>query len=376
MTRGCVWDRVALQRPIAERLKAAVESDKVAHAYLFVGQPGSGTLAMAQALACAVLCEDGGCGACPACVRVWSWSHPDLMRLQPEGAVGYTVDQARELTHDAALRPVFGRRKVYVIEDADRLGPAAANALLKTIEEPPSSVVMVLLARSYDAVLPTVASRCQVVRFAPVPEPTAVALLVERTGASPEQAKAALSTAGGTLARAEALLRSPSSLAVRTLVFDTLKRLPFLDGHDVLMAARDLLAAVRAPLEDVKATQAAELAERREFFGKDASVKPLEERHKRELTAREREAIDLLLGAAASWIRDALVVGSGREDLAANADEADAIEEVAAVMSPAAAVRALRAVEAARERVSYNVNPQLAIEVMLFELQEVLKCPR
>ncbi|MCL4079298.1 DNA polymerase III subunit delta' [Coriobacteriia bacterium Es71-Z0120] len=376
MTSGCAWDRVALQRPIAKRLKAAVESGKVSHAYLFVGQPGSGTLLMAQALACAVLCESGGCGACPTCARVWNWSHPDLVRLEPQGSAGYTVEQARELVHDVGLRPVAGAKKVYVIEDADRLGASAANALLKTIEEPPPSALLVLLARSYESVLPTVASRCQVVRFAPVPEPTAVALLVERTGASPDQARAALAAAGGVLARAEALLRSPMLLATRVLAFDILKRLPYMDGHDVLLAARDLLAAVRAPLEDVKAAQAAEIAERREYFGTDASVKPLEERHRRELTARERESVALLLGSMASWVRDALAVGAGREDLAANADEADAIEEVARVMSPAAAVRAVRAVEAARERVSYNVNPQVAIEAMLFDLQEVLKCPR
>ncbi len=376
MTRGCVWDRVALQRPIAERLKAAVANGKVAHAYLFVGAPGSGTLQMAQALACALLCDDGGCGACAACAQVWGWTHPDLVRVQPEGTASYLAEQAREIVREASLAPVSGRVRVFVLEDADRLGHSAANVLLKTLEEPTGRVVLVLLARSYEAVLPTIVSRCQVVRFAPAPEPEAIALLVERTGATREQARAALAAAGGVLARAEALLRSPSALAARTLVFDTLKRLPYLDAHDVLLAARDLLAAVRAPLEDLKAAQAAEVAERQEFLGKQVSTKPLEDRHKRELTARERESIATVLGAASSWIRDALVVGAGREDLAANADAADAIEEIAYAMSPAAAVRALEAVEAARRRVSYNVSPQLAIEAMLFDLQEVLKCPR
>ncbi|MCX8007194.1 MAG: DNA polymerase III subunit delta' [Coriobacteriia bacterium] len=376
MMRGCAWDRVALQRQVAERLGAAVASGRVAHAYLFVGPAGSGTLAMAQAFACALVCDDQGCGACPACAQVWSWSHPDVFRLKPEGAAGYTVDQARELVREVGLRPVWGARKVYVLEDADRLGHAAANALLKTLEEPPASAVLVLLARSYEAVVPTVASRCQVVRFAPVPEQDAVAVLVERTGASPQEARASLAAAGGVLARAEALLRSPSSLAARSLAFDLLKRLPYLDAYDVLLAAKDLLEAVRAPLEDLKAAHAAELAERQEFLGKEASTSDIEKRHKRELTARERESIAVLLGAVSSWIRDALVVGAGREDLVANADAADAIEEVAYAMTPAAAVRALKAVEAARRRVSYNVSPQLAIEAMLFDLQEVLKCPR
>jgi DNA polymerase-3 subunit delta' len=148
-----------------------------------------------------------------------------------------------------------------------------------------------------------------------------------------------------------------------------------MDDLDVLNAARDLLTAVKAPIEDVKATQAAEVAERTDFLGNPA-MKGLAERHKRELTAREREGIAEVLNVAESWLRDCLTISQGVGDLAVNKDALDAMEEVGAVITPASASRALNAVNEARKRISYNVSPQLAVEAMLYDIREVLRCPR
>ena len=104
--------------------------------------------------------------------------------------------------------------------------------------------------------------------------------------------------------------------------------------------------------------------------------KALEDRHKRELTAREREGVSEVLNVAESWLRDCLVVSQGMDDLVVNMDAKDAMSEIAAVITPAAAVAALNAVNDARRRISYNVSPQLAIEAMLFDIREVLRCPR
>jgi DNA polymerase-3 subunit delta' len=105
-------------------------------------------------------------------------------------------------------------------------------------------------------------------------------------------------------------------------------------------------------------------------------MKGLEERHKRELTAREREGIAEVLNVAESWLRDCLALSQGVGDLAVNTDAVDAMSDVAAVLTPAYAARALDAVNDARRRISYNVSPQLAIEAMLFDMREVLRCPR
>jgi DNA polymerase-3 subunit delta' len=155
-----------------------------------------------------------------------------------------------------------------------------------------------------------------------------------------------------------------------------MRDLPVMDGRDVLVSARDLLRSVRAPLDEMKARQGAELKERVEFMGRAASVKDVEQRHKRELTAHERESVLELLAVTGSWLRDALASSVGAGSEVWNRDAADDIATAGACMSPAAIETGLDAVRRARRRVSYNVSPQLAVEAMLFEIQEARVCPR
>ena len=371
----CVWDDLVGQRRAVGHLRRAVEAGAVSHAYLFVGPTGSGKKSAARALACALFCADGGCGSCSACRRVKALTHPDLHLIQPGGVAEYLIDQVRQVIHDVSLKPIEAPYKVYVFDDVGRLRDEAANAFLKTLEEPPTDVVIVLVADDYDDVVPTIASRCQVVRFSPVASATARALVVERTGASEAEARAALAASAGVVPRAIDLLRSPGRLGARSATLDVLKRLTLMDGHDVLLAARMLLGEVRAPVEEIKSAQADELDEAREFLSKGAAG-DVEKRHKRELTAREREGITELMSVTESWLRDCLVLARGASELVENADAADATAEVAAVLSASAAVRAFEAVRTARDRIAYNVSPQLAVEAMLFDIQEVLRCPR
>ncbi len=376
MERSCVWDDLIAQKRVADFLKQAATTGTVSHAYLFVGPTGAGKKTAARALACALFCDDGGCGVCSICRRIRNGLHPDVHILQPAGAATYMVEQIREVIHDVSLRPVQATHKVYIIEEADRFNAESANAFLKTLEEPPDDVLIVLLSRTFDAVIPTIASRCQVVRFRPVPESAALGVLVQRSGATLNEAKAALAASDGVVSRALDFLASPVRRQTRNATVELLKRLPLMDGHDVLLGARQVLSEAKAPVELLKTAQAGELAERKELLGKKQSTKPLEERHKRELTAREREGVTEVLSVTESWLRDCLVMSGWAPELVANADDADAIAEVAAVMTPRAAVRALESVTRARSRISYNVSPQLAVEAMLFDIQEVLRCPR
>lgn len=374
MTR-CVWDDLVGQTKVAAFLKKITTEKHVGHAYLFVGAPGSGKKTAAIALACALYCDDNGCGSCAACTRIRKRTHPDLHLIEPEGTAGYLAEQIREVIHDVSLAPVEGPYKVYVFNSADLFNDSSANAFLKTLEEPPNDVVIILMAHTYDRVLPTIASRCQVVRFRRIPPSEAAALLVSQTGADAQEAAAALAAAGGVAARARDFLGSPSRRAARGVILRVLKDLPVMDDHDVLVAAKQLLTAVKAPLEDIKTEQARELESRVDYLGKGA-LKAVEERNKRELTAREREGVGEVLNVAESWLRDCLAISQGVADLVVNTDASDAMEEVGAVMTPAAASTALNAVNETRRRISYNVSPQLAVEAMLFELREVLRCPR
>jgi DNA polymerase-3 subunit delta' len=374
MTR-CVWDDIVGQARVADFLRAVANGDRVSHAYLFVGPPGSGKATAARALACALLCDDAGCGACAECYRVRRGGHPDVHLIEPAGAAGYIVDQVREITHDVSLAPIDGRHKIYIVSDADLFNEQSGNALLKTLEEPPDDVVIILMAHSFDAVIPTIASRCQVVRFRRIPASDAAAMLVSVTGADPADAAMALAAAGGVVARARDFLASSPRREARASILRTLKDLTDADELDVLVAAKELLTAVKAPLEDVKALQSEELAEQADFLGKSGN-KLLEERHKRELTSREREGIAEVLNIAESWLRDCLVLSLGVDDLVVNTDAYEAIARVAAIITPSAASSALGAVNEARRRISYNVSPQLAVEAMLFDIREVLRCPR
>lgn len=275
------------------------------------------------------------------------------------------------------MSPTEGHFKLYVLDRAEAFNPAAANALLKTLEEPPDDVVLILLTTSWEAVLPTIASRCQVVRFAPVTPSTAVAILGERTGVGVDEALAALAASGGVVPRALDFVSSPARRAARDRLLGVMRDLPVMDGRDVLEAARDLLQGVKAPLDDVLERQEAEIRERVEFLGKTAgSLKPIEDRHKRELTAREREGISELVNIAESWLRDVAASGEGATDLVANRDAADDIAAAASCIPTRQLTRALEAVSEARRRISYNVSPQLAIEALLFDIQEATTCPR
>jgi DNA polymerase-3 subunit delta' len=370
-------DDIVGQSRAVSLLRQAASGDLVSHAYLFVGSGGVGKKTAARAFACAILCDDDGCGGCDACSRVLRGAHPDVHLIEPEGAASYVVSQVRELIHDIAMTPVEGPRKVYVLSRAESFNAEAANALLKSLEEPPEDVVMVLLARSADSVLPTISSRCQIVRFERIPRDAAVGLIVERTAAPEDTAVAALAAAGGVLPRAVEMVRSSERMAARDRIVGTLKDLRVMDGGDVLAAAKALMLAVRAPLDDIRQRQEAEIERRRELLGPGVgSTKKLEERHKRELTAREREGLLEILNVTESWLRDCLSLSVGAANLIDNRDQQDAMSEIASSLQPSDATTALAAVGAARRRISYNVSPQLALEAMLFDIREVLRCPR
>lgn len=155
-------------------LRRALETGRVAHAYAFVGPAGSGRTTTALALAQALLCETGvACGRCRGCRLTAERKHPDLHvvvptppETNPKGARAIRIGAVRELEHEAALRPVMARHKVFILDDADRMTGESPQAILKTLEEPPAHTVLILILTRTRAVPATVISRCQLVRFA------------------------------------------------------------------------------------------------------------------------------------------------------------------------------------------------------------------
>ena len=367
-------EHLSEQPRVRDLLARSVSGGRISHAYLFLGPPGSGKLAAAQALAQCIICEDGGDATCGECIRVAHHTHPDVYWLTPGSSNGYLIDQIRELIRDASRTPMRASSKVYVLDRVDLLRGSAANALLKTIEEPPEGVTFVLLGRTLDAVLPTIVSRCQVIPFRSIPSGQAVALVMGETGASEAECRVALAVAGAP-GRAREYLASPARRQVRSLVVRTLDALPACDAWDVVVAARELYEAVRFQLGEVRAAQQDAMDDAADFLSPKA-VKQLEEANNRELTSRQHSGMMEMLAAMESILRDVLLMLEGANEMVINTDVPDVLGRLAAVGAPEGVLEALAYLKAAEDNLGHNVSPQLTIEVMLFGIKEALTCPR
>lgn len=371
-----VFDGIIGQPKVREFLRSCVSSDRVSHAYLFCGPAGSNKTQAAYAFARAILCEGNPCADCEgctsqACRHIVRKAHPDVHYLAPEGAQGYVVDQIRDVMADTLLAPIQAKRKVYIIDRVDLLGTAAANAFLKTLEEPPSDVVLILLGRTRESVLPTIVSRCQVVPFRHIPASEAAGILVQNTGCTLPEASIAIEACGGSITKAADFLRSKECARLRLTMTQALASLARADDLDVLGYAAEVVLASKAPLDRVRQEQERVLDERSEFLQKSA-LKTLETRHKRALSQASFELLRQMTSVAKSWLRDVEMICSGAERLVINVDCFDALRDCAERTDLARVCRALMRVQAADEAISYNVSPQVSIEAMLFEIREEL----
>lgn len=370
------FDGIIGQPKVREFLRSCVSSDRVSHAYLFCGPAGSNKTQAAYAFARAILCEGNPCADCEgctsqACRHIVRKAHPDVHYLAPEGAQGYVVDQIRDVMADTLLAPIQAKRKVYIIDRVDLLGTAAANAFLKTLEEPPSDVVLILLGRTRESVLPTIVSRCQVVPFRHIPASEAAGILVQNTGCTLPEASIAIEACGGSITKAADFLRSKERARLRLTMTQALASLARADDLDVLGYAAEVVLASKAPLDQVRQEQERVLDERSEFLQKSA-LKTLETRHKRALSQASFELLRQMTSVAKSWLRDVEMICSGAERLVINVDCFDALRDCAERTDLARVCRALMRVQAADEAISYNVSPQVSIEAMLFEIREEL----
>lgn len=363
--------KIEQQDRVRDFLAAAYLEGRLSHAYLFVGAPGAGMLDAADALAQCIVCPNGGDGSCNECIRVAHHTHPDVKHFAPGGVSGYLVDQVRELIEDVVLTPVRAQTKVYILDGADKLRGTAANALLKTIEEPPPNVVFILVARSADAVLSTIVSRCQQVPFRVVPTSVALQSVMRGAGANESEARIALSIAG-TPARAAEFLSSPSRRAVRRCVVRVLGELANDDAWDVLLGAKEICDTVRAPFAEAKKSRKKSAESVEEEYLSAKALKQMEEARKRELTARERSGIMEALAAAESFLRDVLVRCEKAQEPIVNEDVAEAVDRIAHTSSTEGILASLDACRNAARDVTRNVTPQLAMEVMLLAIKEAL----
>lgn len=197
------------QHTATDILTRALASNRVSQAYLFAGPNGVGKYLTARALAMALNCHDSsgnGCGECPSCRKILKNIHPDVTTVNiPEKKKSIPIDMIRELENKLSTRPHEGKAKVAIIDPADRMTEPAANALLKTLEEPPPWAFIVLVTARASSLLPTIRSRCQRVGFRPLDRQLVEELLLEK-GADPNLAALSAEVSGGSMELAEAYL--------------------------------------------------------------------------------------------------------------------------------------------------------------------------
>ena len=347
------FDGVIGNEAVMRVLEKSLQTGGISHAYLFHGPAGVGKRTVARRLGAALVS-----GGDPSAERRANQRlHPDLVEVEPEGAFT-AIGQVREVLRQVASRPFEGARRVFILK-ADTLNVQAANALLKSLEEPEGEAVFILLAASLEGVLPTVASRTRVVRFNPVPVEEVVSLLAER-GFSVEDARLAASLGRGSVGLALRYAGEEELSGLREEVFEAAfayaedfeerhrAAARILDRAEAVGAAREAAYLERFEEPDRRARDGAKRTGR---AGRDAAV---------------REALELL----ALVYRDAAVVAAGAPELAVNLDRLEEIKGHVERSPRADWPGAAFELEEARSGFAYNVSPEASLEVMLSRVRQ------
>ncbi|UCF91888.1 MAG: DNA polymerase III subunit delta' [Desulfobacterales bacterium] len=332
-------------------LTTLLRNGTIPHALLFTGIEGVGKRAAALALAMACNCEQTKlryqaegekigfsnylrtpnhlaaiepCGRCKSCRKIESGNHPDIIQINPSGPL-IRIAQIRELCHTLAMKPYEARHRVVIIADAQTMNPAAGNALLKMLEEPPARTLLVLTTTRISDLLPTIVSRCQHLRFNPISSQNLEALLVAKHRLDPADAKAVAPMAHGSVSQALRLSRT-----------NWINRRNWLIGEVETLSPRS-------------AGRILALAER---------------------LSQDKESLPLALEMMKFWLRDLVIV---RYDTAkiVNKDLTRQIQRRAQKNSVQSILSKIEAIEACQKAINANTNLRLTLETMLLELTKI-----
>lgn len=340
-TTVATWG-IAGHGAVIEQLHRAVATGNVRHALMIAGPDGVGKTTLAQALLKALSCLNPPspaefCGECRSCRKIDRGVHPDLQRfdLNTQAATSekssgkntsITIETAREIRSAAAMRPIEGRWRAVVLDDAETMQEVAQEALLKTLEEPPPSMLLILLANELDSLLPTIRSRCQVLELQPVPAKAIETLLLAR-GASDEQASDLAQLAQGLPGWAVRALEEPKVAAVR-------------------------LESVASAID---------------WIGSGAYERLVQAVRRADLFAKSRGDSLAQLGVLLSIWRDAMLIKTGLSDRVTYRVLAERLAELVQSWTLADLHRAIRSVQICIRDLETNVRPRLAMEAMVLQ---------
>ncbi|MCI9360025.1 MAG: DNA polymerase III subunit delta' [Hungatella sp.] len=315
---------------IKQHFQKAIELHKVSHAYILSGEAGMGRKSLAHAFALTLLCEKGGsqpCMNCHACKQVLSGNHPDLIHVTHEKPSSIGVDDIREQVQDTIMiRPYSSYYKVYIMDEAEKMTVQAQNALLKTIEEPPSYAVIILLTTNEDLFLPTILSRCVQLKLKPLKDSVIQKYLEESMGISESDARLYTAFARGNLGKAIKISGSEEFRQMYEKLLQMLRNIKNLDISQLLNYSK-------------------ELKEEMDIY----------------------ECLDFMQ----VWYRDSLMFKVTNDpNLLIFKDEYSVISEMSRQTGYDGFENILQAIEKARIRLEANVNMELAMELMFLVMKE------
>ena len=318
-------------KDILKYISSAVENNRVSHAYILNGERGSGKKMLANLFAMTLLCETGDnepCGKCPSCKQAESGKHPDIIRVTHEKPNSISVEDIRtQVNNTVDIKPYQGPYKVYIIPQADMMTPQAQNAILKTIEEPPSYAVFLLLTENAETLLPTINSRCVMLKLRNIKDTLIKKYLMENLEIPDYKADMCTAFAQGNMGRAIMLANSDHFNEIREEAVQLLK-------HISEMELNEIVAAV-----------------------KNISV------YKLEIT----DYLDIIM----IWYRDVLLYKATKEiDKVVFKDQLQSIKEQARKSSYEGIELILESLEKAKARLKANVNFDLVMELLFLTIKE------
>lgn len=316
---------------IKEHFQNAVRTGKVSHAYILSGEAGMGRKSLAGAFALGLLCEKGlaePCMQCHACKQVLAGGHPDLIYVTHEKPGSIGVDDIREQINDTILiRPYSSYYKIYIVDEAEKMTVQAQNALLKTIEEPPSYAVILLLSTNPDTFLPTILSRCVQLKLKPLKDTVVKEYLIQSLGVAETKAEIYAAFARGNLGRAVYLAQSEEFQGMYSELLHMLKHLKETDISELL----DYIHKLKEDKADISG------------------------------------CLDFMQ----MWYRDVLMYKTTKDiNLLIFKEEYSAVKSAGTTSSYEGLEKILEAIDKARVRLGANVNMELVMELMLLTMKE------
>lgn len=375
------FDGIKGQPKVRDYLRKCVTSDKVSQSYLFLGPQGSNKMHSALCLAAAHLCinenklvKGSNCGKCDICSRIFKGKFIDVHVIEPEGNNGYVIEQVRSLISDINLAPVEASSKVYIIDRVDLMGSSCANAFLKTLEEPPENTLLILLGRTKETVLPTIASRCNCVPFRHIPPSEAALIVANKTGKDEHLARVGIYSCGGSITKAIDFLDSSgaSMLGYRQDIIGILKKSFTCDAWEVCKNAVELVLLVKAPCDSYLKELEKKADDLSEFLDTKAKS-TLATTNKRMVNRRSAELISIAVNVVNSVLIDVSNRSGGTCDDIINYDIEDYIDNLALRVKADKLDNAMANIESLKSDIKFGVSTEVFFDNLLIYFRGVFK---